>query len=94
MNLETNKEDVKETENKINETKVTFDKTKSVKKNKSVCPVISVISNTKVIIDFNKFGLIVNTNNAEKLKGKRIEIEYTGTIGKEDFKFEVKKCIE
>lgn len=94
MNLETNIEDIKEIENKTTEAKVTFDKPKSVKKTKAICPVISVISNTKVIIDFNKFGLIVNTNNAEKLKGKRIEIEYTGTIGKEDFKFEVKKCIE
>ena len=94
MNLETNKEDVKEIENKTTESKVTFDKPKSVKKTKAICPVISVISNTKVIIDFNKFGLIVNTDNAEKLKDKRIEIEYTGTIGKEDFKFEVKKCIE
>lgn len=94
MNLEINKEDIKETENKTTEAKVTLNKPKPTKKNKAVCPVISVISNTKVIIDFNNFGLIVNTNNAEKLKGKRIEIEYTGTIGKEDFKFEVKKCIK
>lgn len=94
MDLETNKEDIKEIENKTTESKVTFDKPKSVKKTKAICPAISVISNTKVIIDFNKFGLIVNTDNAEKLKDKRIEIEYTGTIGKEDFKFEVKKCIE
>ena len=79
----------------ISETKKnTYNKPKTAKKSKAVCPVLDVISNTKVIIDFNNFGLIVNTNNAEKLNGKRIEIEYTGTIGKEDFKFEVKKCIK
>ena len=35
-----------------------------------------------------------NTDNAVNMKGKSVEIEYSGTIGKDNFKFEVKKCIK
>ena len=60
----------------------------------AVCPVLDIISNSKVIIEFNNFGLIINTDNAVNMKGKSVEIEYSGTIGKENFKFEVTKCIK
>ena len=74
--------------------KATYSKPKVIKKSKAACPVLDVISNSKVIIEFNNFGLIVNTDNAVNMKGKNVEIEYTGTIGKDNFKFEVKKCIK
>ena len=76
----------------ISETKkITYNKPKVIKKSKAVCPVLDIISNSKVIIEFNNFGLIINTDNAAEMKGKSVEIEYTGTIGKDNFKFEVKK---
>ena len=79
----------------ISETKkITYNKPKNTKKSKAVCPVLDVISNSKVIIEFNNFGLIVDTDNAAEIKGKSVEIEYTGTIGKDNFKFEVTKCIK
>lgn len=82
-------------EEEIYETKkITYSKPKTPKKSKAVCPVLSVISNSKVIIKFNDFGLIVNTDNAVNMKGKSVEIEYTGTIGKDNFKFEVLRCIK
>lgn len=67
---------------------------KTTNKSKAVCPVLDVISNNKVVIEFKNFGLIVNVNNAIDMKNKSVEIEYTGTIGKDDFKFEVRKCIK
>ena len=79
----------------ISETKkITYNKPKVIKKSKAVCPVLDIISNSKVIIEFNNFGLIINTDNAAEMKGKSVEIEYTGTIGKDNFKFEVRKCIK
>jgi hypothetical protein len=60
----------------------------------TICPIVSVISKTKAIINFHNFGLIISTNDTSNLKDKSIEIEYTGTIGKSDFKFKVKKCIK
>lgn len=74
--------------------KIAYSKPKTPKKSKAVCPVLSIISNSKVIIEFNNFGLIINTDNAVNMKGKSVEIEYSGTIGKDNFKFEVKKCIK
>lgn len=74
--------------------KITYNKPKTAKKSKAVCPVLDIISNSKVIIEFNNFGLIVNTDNAVNMKGKSVEIEYSGTIGKDNFNFEVKKCIK
>lgn len=82
-------------EEEVYETKkTTYSKPKTPKKSKAICPVLNVISNSKVIIEFNNFGLIVNTDNAVNMKGKSVEIEYTGTIGKDNFKFEVTKCIK
>lgn len=82
-------------EEEVSETKkTTYSKPKTPKKSKVVCPVLDIISNSRVIIEFNDFGLIVNTDNAVNMKGKSVEIEYTGTIGKSNFKFEVKKCIK
>ena len=64
----------------ISETKkITYNKPKTAKKSKAVCPVLDVISNSKVIIEFNNFGLIINTDNAANMKGKSVEIEYSGT---------------
>ena len=83
------------TKEKVSEAKKTTNsKPKVIKKSKAVCPVLDVISNSKVIIEFNNFGLIINTDNAVNMKGKSVEIEYSGTIGKDNFKFEVKKCIK
>lgn len=92
INDELNSNNVEEVASETKKT--TYSKPKTIKKSKAVCPVLDVISNSKVIIEFNNFGLIVNTNNASVLKGKSIEIEYTGTIGKDNFKFEVTKCIK
>lgn len=92
INNELNSDNV---EDVVAETKkTTYSKPKTIKKSKAVCSVLDVISNSKVIIEFNNFGLIVNTDNASAMKGKSVEIEYTGTIGKDNFKFEVTKCIK
>ena len=88
LNLDNTEEVVSETK------KTTYSKSKTTKKSKAVCPVLDVISNSKVIIEFNNFGLIINTDNAVNMKGKSVEIEYSGTIGKDNFKFEVAKCIK
>lgn len=88
LNLDNIEEVVSETK------KTTYSKPKTIKKSKAICPVLDVISNSKVIIEFNDFGLIVNTDNAVNMKGKSVEIEYTGTIGKDNFKFEVLRCIK
>lgn len=64
---------------------------KKSKKNTADCPVVSVISNSKYIITFNDFGLVVDDDNAQRMNGKTVRIEYTGTIGKSDFTFEVIK---
>lgn len=76
------------------DSKIICDDSKPKSKNKAVCPVLDVISNNKVVIEFKNFGLIVNVNNAINMKNKSVEIEYTGTIGKDDFKFEVRRCIK
>lgn len=89
---ESNSDNVKE---EVSEAKKTTNsKPKAAKKSKAICPVLDVISNSRVIIEFNNFGLIVNTDNAVNMKGKSVEIEYAGTIGKDNFKFEVTKCIK
>lgn len=91
FNSELNSDNVEE----VSETKkTTYNKPKAIKKSKAVCPVLDIISNSKLVIEFNDFGLIVNINNAAEMKGKSVEIEYTGTIGKDNFKFEVTKCIK
>ena len=44
-------------EEKVSDTKkATYSKPKVIKKSKAVCPVLDVISNSKVIIEFNNFG--------------------------------------
>lgn len=53
------------------------------------CKVIKAISNDKAIIDFDGFGLIATVDDARSLCGKRIDIKYSGNIGKADFKYEV-----
>lgn len=68
-------------------------KSKTPKKKTAVCPVISVLSEKRVVISFNDFGLIVNTED-KKTKFSEVEIEYSGTIGKDDFNFKVTKCIQ
>ena len=88
LNLDNTEEVVSETK------KTTYSKSKTTKKSKAVCAVLDIISNSKVIIEFNNFGLIINTDNAVNMKGKSVEIEYSGTIGKDNFKFEVTKCIK
>ena len=68
-------------------------KSKTPKKKTAICPVISVLSKKRVVISFNDFGLIVNTED-KKTEFSEVEIEYSGTIGKDDFKFKVTKCMQ
>lgn len=67
-------------------------KPKTPKKKTAVCPVVSVLSEKRVVISFNDFGLIINADKPTKLS--KVEIEYSGTIGKADFEFKVTKCIQ
>ncbi len=67
-------------------------KPKTPKKKTAICTVVGVLSEKRVVISFNDFGLIINTDR--KTKFSKVEIEYSGTIGKEDFEFRVTKCIQ
>lgn len=50
------------------------------------CKVLDILSKNKVMIDFDGFGIIVSVSN---VRIQNIDIKYTGTIGKPNFKYEV-----
>lgn len=63
----------------------TSTKTKSNSKSKT-CPIIKVIGNI-IHFYFDEFGCQVETKEPEKYEGrKNVSVEYSGEIGKTDFK--------
>lgn len=50
-----------------------------------MCNVIARLSENKVVVNFDGFGIIVPVDNSEEF----IKIKYTGKIGRPDFKYEV-----
>lgn len=61
-------------------------------KNIKDCAVIGRIGRDKVIVDFDNYGLIVGVNiSRSKEFPSIIKLEYSGEIGKSDFKYEVVK---
>lgn len=61
-------------------------------KNIKDCAVIGRIGRDKAIINFDNYGLIVSVNiSCSKEFPSIIKLEYSGKIGKSDFKYEVVK---
>lgn len=92
--VENNIVDIENIENNVNidntEKETVIKSTKKVKKNIVTCPVIGVINKNRYIINFNNYGIIVTDDvEAQAMNGKKVKIEYSGKIGKDDFVFEV-----